>query len=101
NAAILEGIADGVILADSEGLIVQLNSAAERILDLPRDQVLGQSISKLTGLYGGSSSVWGRIISEWRINPESSGNEYLEEQINLGEKFVSVHLSPVYIGERF
>lgn len=102
NAAILEGIADGVILADAEGLIVQLNTAAERILDLPRDQVLGQSISKLTGIYGSHSNVWGRIISEWRINsPEMMGSEFLEEKVNLGERFVSIHLSPVYISDRF
>jgi PAS domain-containing protein len=56
--AILEGIADGVILADAEGVVILFNSAAERILQLPREQVLGQQLSKLTGLYGGAAGDW-------------------------------------------
>ena len=96
--AILEGIADGVMLADSEGRIVRFNSAAERILDIPRDSVLGQPLARLIGLRGGSSSVWARTIDEWSANPASfRPGEFVAERLEIGKKVVSVHLSPVQL----
>lgn len=100
--AILEGIADGVMLADDEGVIVLFNSAAERILDLPRDNVIGQAIFKLSGLFGESAALWTRAIEEWALDPERHRpGEFLAETLDLGKRVVSVHLSPVHIGERF
>jgi PAS domain S-box-containing protein len=102
NSAIVEGIADGVMLADSEGTIIQFNSAAERILDLPRESVVGQSLFKLTGLFGGSASQWAQSVEGWTHNPESHPvGTFLAETLDLGQKVVRVHLSPVHINERF
>ncbi len=102
NSAIVESIADGVMLADAEGVIIMFNQAAERILELPRDQVIGQAMFKLTGLFGGSADQWSDAIENWAKNPESyAPGEYLEESLDLGKRVVSVHLSPVHIGERF
>lgn len=102
NSAIVEGIADGVMLADAEGSIVLFNNAAERILELPRDQVIGQSMFRMTGLFGKSAGHWAKSIENWTMNPGSyEPGEYLEETLELGSKVVQVHLSPVYIGERF
>jgi PAS domain S-box-containing protein len=102
NSAIVESIADGVMLADAEGAIVLFNQAAERILELPRDQVIGQTMFKLTGLFGGSADDWTVAIDKWAQDPESyKPGEYLEETLDLGKRVVSVHLSPVYTGERF
>jgi PAS domain S-box-containing protein len=102
SSAILESIADGVMLADADGVVVLFNSAAERILELPRDHVLGQKLSNLSGLYGGSAAVWSRAINEWAQNPEKTQTgEFLAERLDLGRRFVSVHLSPVHIGESF
>lgn len=102
NSAIVESIADGVMLADAEGIIIQFNSAAERILDLPRDHVVGQSLFKLTGLFGGSASEWAQSVELWTRDPESHpAGSFLAETLDLGKKVVSVHLSPVHIGERF
>src|SRR5690606_693485 len=89
-------------LADAEGVIIMFNQAAERILELPRDQVIGQAMFKLTGLFGGSADQWSDAIENWAKNPESyAPGEYLEESLDLGKRVVSVHLSPVHIGERF
>ncbi|MBZ0286412.1 MAG: GAF domain-containing protein, partial [Anaerolineae bacterium] len=102
NSAIVEGIADGVMLADSEGIIIQFNTAAERILELERDQVIGQSLFKLTGLFGGSASQWAQAVEGWTADPESHpAGSFLAETLDLGTRVVSVHLSPVHIGERF
>jgi PAS domain S-box-containing protein len=102
NSAILEGIADGVMLADSEGRVVLFNSAAERILELPRTHVTGQPLSKLVGLYGGSASAWAQAINDWAQDPNlHQPGQFLAERIDLGKRFVSVHLSPVYSDEQF
>jgi PAS domain S-box-containing protein len=102
NSAIVEGIADGVMLADAEGAIVLFNSAAEHILALSRDKVIGQSMFRLTGLFGGSATQWAKAIDNWTKNPDSyKPGEFLEETLEIIEKVVQVHLSPVYTNERF
>jgi PAS domain S-box-containing protein len=45
--AILESIADGVVVAGERQDVVMANAAAERILGLPRDRLLGQPIKHL------------------------------------------------------
>lgn len=102
NAAILEGIADGVILADDGGLILRFNQAAERILNITRDQALGQPLSKLTGIYGGTAAGWAQAMERNEVSSvhEALG-EYIDERVDLGDKIVSIHLSPVYTGEKF
>ncbi len=102
SSAILESIADGVLLADASGVITLFNSAAERILQIPRDQILGEPITKLTGLYGQSGSVWLRVMQEWSTHPpEDKVAEVLDERLELGDRIVSLNLSPVFIGEVF
>ncbi|NWF70527.1 MAG: GAF domain-containing protein [Chloroflexi bacterium] len=98
SQAILEGIADGVMLTDANGLVILFNSAAERILELPRDQVLGQPLAMLTGLYSSSSNIWARSMEDWSSHPERlTAGQYIDERLSLGDRVVSVHLSPVYI----
>lgn len=102
NTAILDSIADGVMLADAEGVVVLFNPAAQRILDLPRDHVLGQTLQRLTGVFGASANKWSNTIIEWQRDPEQHPEgSFLEERLKLGKRVVSVHLSPVFTAERF
>jgi PAS domain S-box-containing protein len=105
NSAILEGIADGVILADANGGVILFNSAAERILGVAREQIIGQSLSKLSGLYTGSAP-WLQAIQEWANRDWSQTGagevgDFVDERLDLGEKVVSIHLSPVHINDAF
>jgi len=102
NTAILEGIADGVILADDQGVILRFNHAAERILDIPRHDALGQQISKLTGIYGGAAASWTSAMKNQAVamSRESAG-DYVDDRVDLGDKIVSIHLSPVFTEEKF
>jgi PAS domain S-box-containing protein len=102
SKAILEGIADGVILSDAEGSIILFNTAAERILDVPREGAMGASLAELTGLYGGSAATWTQSL-EKRLedSAEDATTEFLDERIEIGDRVVSVHLSPVYTSGRF
>ncbi len=101
NSAILEGIADGVLLADASGVVVLFNSAAEQILGLPRDFALGQPLSRLAGSYGGTTQ-WVTALDAWVMNPRRDGQaELLIDRLEVGSRVVSVHASPVYNGEQF
>jgi len=104
NAAIVESIADGIMVADKDGLIIQFNSAAERILGLSRREIMGHGIAELAGLYtrtGGES--WLERLEMWMSDPASHRpGDALQEQLELPDgKIVSVLLSPVNMGDQF
>ena len=50
QAAILENMAEGVVVTDEQGIIVQMNPAAERIWGYKRHEVLGQPASVFSAL---------------------------------------------------
>ena len=102
NKAILEGIADGVVLADNEGNIMLFNNAAERILRVSRQEAIGKSLTRVAGVHGASASTWADALERRLINPDDpDARDFLDERLELGDRTVSVHLSPVYTGERF
>ncbi len=97
NQAILEGIADGVMVANANGRINLFNAAAGRILSVDRTLALGRLLDEMLGLYGSKAREWLELIQEWRDNPDSyKSGEFLAERLNLEERVVSVHLSPVF-----
>jgi PAS domain S-box-containing protein len=101
NSAILEAIADGVILSDAEGKVILFNNAAERILGLPREQVLGQPLSRFTGLYGNDVNLWAQAIQDHTARAEIEQDEqFVDQRLSLGDRIVSAHLSPVFTNER-
>jgi len=96
NQAILEGIADGVMVADESGKVILFNAAAERILSIAREQALGRPQDGILGLYGSAAREWLAQIDQWRQNPSAYGaEEFLVHRMEVGRRFVSVHLSPV------
>jgi PAS domain S-box-containing protein len=100
--AILEGVADGVMVADAKGEVIRFNAAAERILNTPRDQVLGRSTDELLGLYGASGAAWARAMAEWVVSPPQVGEEALfVERLGIEGRIVSVLLSPVVMRDEF
>jgi PAS domain S-box-containing protein len=100
--AILEGVADGVMVTDVPGKVILFNAAAERVLDLPRREALGRTIREMLGLYGSQAQDWVEAIADWAEHPESYvGEEYLAAQLDIEERTVSVHLAPVLMGREF
>lgn len=96
NEAILEGIADGVMVADATGRVILFNAASEHILSLSRTQALGRFQDEIFGLYGSAAREWMTQIEEWRANPQAHKAEsFLAHRLEVGRKIVSVHLSPV------
>lgn len=101
SQAILESVADGVMVSDESGEIILLNAAAERVLGLRRDQVLGRPADDLSGLYGPGAAQWAGVLASWQTDPGSYRGEFLSEQIDLDERIVSVHVSPVLHGSEY
>ncbi|MAT97619.1 MAG: hypothetical protein CL608_10790 [Anaerolineaceae bacterium] len=100
--AILESIADGVIVADNQNKVDIANLPACNILDIPRKQLLGKSINELLGLYGHFGESWIHTINDWAHNADRIEQwTYLADQLVIEDKFVSVHLSPVLSDNQF
>jgi PAS domain S-box-containing protein len=101
--AILEAVADGVLVTDAKQVVTLFNHSAEKILDLSRQQVLGQSLDNFRGLFGKAAHTWVETIHNWSANPDTylTGDIY-SERINLEDgRVISVHLSPVYLKSDF
>lgn len=94
--AIVESIADGVIVANNNNIIEMANMPACKILDIPREQLLGKSINELLGLYGQFGESWLATMENWARNAGSTRRgTYLADQLSIEEKFISLHLSPI------
>jgi PAS domain S-box-containing protein len=97
SKAILEAIADGVLVTDTEQRITLFNNSAEKILNLSRSLVLGKSLGNLSGLFGGAAKAWLQTIDAWSRDATSYQAEDLySEQIELEDhRIIQVYLSPV------
>jgi PAS domain S-box-containing protein len=103
SQAILEAVADGVLVTDARRMITLFNASAEKILGLSRVEVLGKSLEQFIGLFGDAAQSWVQTIRTWSDDPEAySIGELYEAQINLDDRrVVSVHLSPVHLRTDF
>ena len=103
SRAILEAVADGVLVTDAEGSVTLFNASAERILELKRGQVMGKSLETFTGLFGRATQPWMDLIRSWSEQPDLPPvGELYEEQITLEDgRVVSVHLAPVSLRSQF
>ncbi len=97
QTAILEAVADGVLVTDPANKISFVNASAERILSLAADQLIGEPVENFAGLFGKSTQTWVKAVQEWSQNPDlHHAGEMYAEQISLETgQVVLVHLSPV------
>lgn len=102
SRAILEGIADGVMVADAQGNVILLNAAAEEILGTSREEIVGRPIHELSGLYGAEGDTWLALTKEWaQALPAKDQPTSFESQFETEEKVASVHMAPVLMGDEF
>ncbi|NLF03338.1 MAG: GAF domain-containing protein [Anaerolineales bacterium] len=102
SQAILEGVADAVIVADAGGRIILVNAAAERVLQLPRVEALGRATGEMLGLYGAQAQEYIDKLANWADHPETyTVGDHLAAQFTIGERIVSMHLAPVTLNEEY
>ncbi len=101
--AILEAVADGVLVTDPNNEITFLNSSAERIMDLDSSQINGQSLDNFVGLFGKAARTWMQTIHSWSEDPTSHqpGDTYAEQLTLETGRVVLVHLAPVIWRKEF
>ncbi len=103
QTAILEAVADGVLVTDPLNKISFVNASAERILSLSAEQVTGKPVENFAGLFGKSTQTWVKAVQTWSQNPDlHHAGEMYAEQISLETgQVVLVHLSPVIWRKEF
>ncbi len=103
SQAILEAVADGVLVTGANNRISFINQSAEQILSLESERVLGQSLDVFGGLFGKSAGTWMQTIRDWSESPGAyqQGDTYAE-QIDLETgRIILVHLAPVIFQNDF
>ncbi len=97
SRAILESVADGVVVTDGTNHITLFNRSAENILGLKSSAVIGELLDKYAGLFGRRARTWIQTVRKWSDSPQAyqPGETYSEELDLEGGKVVSVHLAPV------
>jgi len=103
SLAILEAVADGVLVTDAERHITLFNASAQEILGLEREQVIGKTLEQFMGLFGRAAQDWQETIQTWSQDPSTArAAELYSEQITLEDgRVVSVHLSPATLRDTF
>ncbi len=99
--AILEGIADGVVVTDTDGRIILFNDAAERILGVPRSVVMNENVHALPATLSAGAEMAARglaAVSRW-VGIASRQGPQMEERFAVGNKVASVRVAPVMMGD--
>jgi GAF domain-containing protein/nitrogen-specific signal transduction histidine kinase len=103
SQAILEAVADGVLVTGPNNRISFINQSAAQILDLEPGRVIGQSLEVFGGLFGKSAGTWMETIRNWSEGPIGYElGESFAEQLDLENgRIVLVHLAPVIFQNDF
>lgn len=89
--AILESIADGVVVADAGGRVIMANAAAERIFERPRAELIGRRIGQVyKGLFQ-EEDPWPGVTA-LKVG-------FLQSTFELEEKTIRGSLAPVHLPE--
>ena len=103
SQAILEAVADGVVVTGSDNRITFLNSPAAEILNLEAEPVIEKSLDAFGDVFGKAAFTWMQTINDWSNDPASFeiGDSYAE-QIELEDgRIALVHLAPVILQNDF
>ena len=97
SQAILEAVADGVLVTGPNNRISFINRSAAQILDLEPGRVIGQSLEVFGGFFGKSAGTWVETIRNWSEGPIAyEPGDTFAEQLDLENgRIILVHLAPV------
>ncbi len=103
SQAILEAVADGVLVTGKDNRITFVNSSAEKIIAISETKLLGKPMDEFGGLFGKAAGSWMETIRHWSANPSSyhTGDTYAEQLELDDERIALVHLAPVIMQNDF
>jgi PAS domain S-box-containing protein len=94
--AVLQSIADGVIVNDTQDNVIAINSAAEEILNQGQDAVLRQSVWQLFDVFepnGRGDAL--AALTQMTSSPLSWVGRMVETTLQIGKRIISAHMTPV------
>jgi signal transduction histidine kinase len=101
--AILESIADGVLVTGPGHHVTLCNAAAEHILRIESAAIVGQPAARWIGVYGSAGHRWAEALQAWSQNPPAADEHAsLADRLELDDRrVVEVHVAPVVLGSNF
>ena len=103
SQAILEAVADGVLVTAVDNTVAFANASIERILDVQVSRIMDRPLESIGGVFGRSAAAWMETIRRWSEEPSSyePGDTYAE-QLEVGSGRVAlIHLAPVIFQNDF
>jgi PAS domain S-box-containing protein len=94
NQAILESIADGVIVFDQTGQATLVNPAVSKLLSLPPSQIIGY---KIETLMAGAVAVNDQEAVLGQVRSQESSARLPGLRFQWGKKTLSASFAPIYI----
>lgn len=101
SQAILESVADGVMVSDEMGSIIMFNAAAEEMLGLARHDVLGRPVAEMSDVYGESAEGWTEMIARWHSEADGATGKSFAHQIEIENRIIAVLVAPVRHGTEY
>jgi PAS domain S-box-containing protein len=98
---ILGNIADGIVVSDENDKVVTVNSAAERILGVDNESLVGKDVRDILGGLSWQSATDTEQISSAIVVRESEGREIppLQTVSTVGEKRIRADMIPVMLDD--
>jgi len=102
SKAILEAVADGVLVTGLNKEIILINNSAKRIMKIDSNR-FDLSFENLSSIFGDRIDIWLSKIREWTEHPPGNQSETLiaEKLAIHKDQVISVHLSPVFWNNEF
>jgi len=103
SQAILEAVADGVLVTGADNQITFVNSSSEKILNMDKSILLDNSLESLGATFGKAVSTWIQTIRRWSEDPSSyqPGDTHAEQLELENGRIALVHLAPVILQSDF
>ncbi len=96
SQAILQSIADGVIVNDTQYKVIVFNAAAEEILGAKREVVLGQDVRRLFHAFDEEGRADALAALEALNNSTiTAASQIVETTLEIGGRVISAHMAPV------
>ena len=97
SQAILESIADGVVVNNPQGRVILLNPAAERILNTPRDSLISVDVRHLVEAFDDPGSTAALAAIEGILAQASTPSEIeaSSSTLEMGNRVINAHMAPV------
>ncbi|MDD2920812.1 MAG: GAF domain-containing protein [Anaerolineales bacterium] len=103
SQAILQAVADGVLVTGPDNRITFVNASTEKILGLKDSHLLGSALDAFGGLFGNAAVAWMDTIRRWSEDPSlyMDGDSYAEKLELENGRIALVHLAPVILQNDF